>query len=102
MSYPIYQSGSINLPIVGGGSQKIAVSAVSAQSAAISNHATVYIYTDVGVSVRQGTNPTAVNDGTDLYIPAGSWRLVGIEDENKLAFICNAGDSGNVYLTEGA
>lgn len=94
-------TSSIALPDAGGGSQLIAVSSTSAQSAVFSNHTASYMVCDVGVYVRQGTNPTAVNTGVDTYIPAGSWRLTNIQDENKLAFICAAGVSGNVWLTPG-
>lgn len=92
---------SVKVPTTGGTSQKIAVSSTSAQSAAFSDHTTCFLVNDVGVYLRQGSNPTALNDGTDVYLPAGSWRLVDIIDENKLAFICAAGVTGNVWLTQG-
>ena len=102
MSNGLAIAGSIVLPATGGISQLIAVSTVSAQSTAFSDNTTVYMHNTVGVYVRQGTDPTALNTGVDLFVPAGTWRLTGIIDENKLAFICKAGESGSVHLTPGA
>lgn len=93
---------SASLPTAGGGSQKIAVSSTAAQSTAFSDHTYVYICNDVGVYVRQGTNPTAVNTGVDMYLPEGTWRITNVQDENKLSFICASGVSGNVWITPGA
>lgn len=93
---------SVAVPVAGGTSQLIAVSTTSAQSTAFSNYTSVYMHNTVGVYVRQGTNPVAVNDGTDLFIPSGTWRLTSLVDENKLAFICKTGESGSVHLTPGA
>lgn len=90
-----------SIPILEGGqSQKISVTAASAQSAAISVDS-VNIYADVDCFVRQGANPTALADGTDQIIPAGVMlRGVKVVPGNKLAFIA-VGTSGNVYLTPG-
>ena len=93
---------SIALPVAGGGSQKIAVSSTAAQSTAFSDHTYVYIVNSVGVYLRQGTDPTALNTGVDAYLPEGAWRVTNIQDENKLSFICDSGVSGNVWITPGA
>ena len=93
--------GSVVLPAVGGISQRIEVSGTSAQSTVFSDNTTVYMHNTIGVYVRQGTNPTALATGADLFIPIGTWRLTGIIDENKLAFITKGG-VGEVHLTPGA
>lgn len=52
--------------------------------------------------MRQGSNPTAVSDGTDQILPANNWvRLENLTIGNKLAFKTASG-SGTVYLTNGA
>lgn len=84
----------------GGTSQVVAVSTTSAQSTAINDVAHVLIYTNTAVAVRQGSNPTALTDGTDQVIPAGLYR-VAITPGNKLAFKTLTG-TGNVYITPGA
>lgn len=91
---------SLVLDLAAGKSQKIAVSTTSAQSAAI-NASTCSIYTDVDCYIRQGANPTALADGTDQFVPAGTFvRLTGLATGNKLAIIATA--SGTVHLTPGA
>jgi hypothetical protein len=102
MSNGLSIAGSMVIPTDGGGSQLIAVSTTSAQSATFSDNTTCYMHNTVGVYVRQGTNPTALATGVDHWIPPGTWRLTGIVDENKLAFICKTGESGSVHLTPGA
>lgn len=91
---------SVILDLVPGKSQKVVVSSTSAQSAAIESTSCV-VYSDVDCYVRQGSNPTAVADGADQFIPAGAFiRLSGITRGNKLAFISLTG--GLVHLTPGA
>jgi len=91
---------SLTLDLAPGNSQKIAVSGVSAQSAPI-NASSCSIYSDVDCYVRQGAAPVAVADGTDQFVPAGSFvRLTGIARGNRLAIISNA--SGTAHLTPGA
>jgi hypothetical protein len=90
----------------GGASQKVAVSAASAQSAAITISPTgnqdVMVTPDIDVFVRQGSSPIAVADGTDILLLAGnSYRLSGIVNGNKLAFITGGG-AGFVYISPGA
>lgn len=81
----------------GGTCAAVSVSTTSAQSAAITN-GRVVIYSTVDVFMRQGSNPTALSDGTDQFIPAGTLlRIVDIEASNKLAFISTM--SGTVYIS---
>lgn len=91
---------SLTLDIASGNSQRVAVSTVSVQTAPI-NASGCTIYSDVDCYVRQGSNPLAVADGTDQFIPAGAFlRLTGIAKGNKLAIISSA--SGTVHITPGA
>lgn len=89
----------------GGLSQTVAVSTTSAQSAAIgaandgSGPRSVLFYSDVAVFFRQGSNPTALSNGTDTLLPASVLlRVTGIIPGNKLAFKTSSG-TGTVYLT---
>jgi hypothetical protein len=81
----------------GGTCQAVSISGTSAQSAAI-NSGRVVIYSNVDCWMRQGSNPTALSNGTDQFIPANTLlRIVDIESGNKLAFI--AGSAGTVYIS---
>lgn len=85
----------------GGQSSKVAISTVSAQSAALVS-ASYLITADYNCFVRAGANPVAVADGTDQFIVAGAtYRVTPLKIGDKLAFI-TAGPSGNVYLTPDA
>jgi hypothetical protein len=81
----------------GGRSQSVAISTVSAQSAAMTAD-TCVLYSSAECFVRQGSNPTAVSNGTDLHIPANTLIRLSIIPGNKLAFITATG-TGTVYLT---
>ena len=85
----------------GGGSESVSISGTSAQSSAITA-GQVIVSVDTDCFVRQGADPTALDDGTDMFLFADStYRLVGITSGNKLAFITTGG-SGNAYITPGA
>jgi hypothetical protein len=95
----------------GGNGAKVAISGTSAQSAALSLKTTptgsvdsrdsVLIYASVDCFVRNGSNPTAVVD-TDVPLAGGNiYRLSGIKDGEKLAFI-TSGAAGNVWIYPGA
>lgn len=95
----------------GGTSQRISISGTSAQSSVLSSQTVsapnsaggldVLCTVDVDCFVRQGSNPTALADGTDQLLLAGNtYRLSGIINGNRLAFITSGG-TGNAYLTPG-
>lgn len=89
-----------------GTSQALAISSTSAQSAAITptsavSPATVVVTPTVDCFVRQGTNPTAVSDGTDMFLLASSSYRLSLPRGNKLAFK-TVSSSGTVYITPGA
>ena len=91
-----------SLTINGGGtSQAVAISSTSAQSAAM-NSPVALVYATVDCFARRGSNPTALSDGTDQFIPANTLlRISGIERGDKLAFKTTSA-SGTVYITPGA
>ena len=84
-------------------SQAVAIGITSAQSAAIFpvnalSPTFVVVTPTVDCFVRQGTAPTAVSDGTDLFLLGqGTYRL-SLPPGNKLAFK-TTGATGTVYLT---
>ena len=84
----------------GGLSQSVSISGTSAQSSAItSDSVTVYATTDC--FFRSGTNPTALSDGTDDFLPSGAkFRISGITSGQKLAFKTTSA-TGTVYITPG-
>lgn len=84
----------------GGLSQALAISSTSAQSAAI-NGGRALIYATTACFARQGSNPTALSNGTDQYIPAGIIFRIYVPDDAKIAFITTSA-SGTVYITPGA
>lgn len=91
---------SIILTLSPGQSQKITVSTTSTQSAPIDSTSCT-IYSDVDCYVRQGAAPVALSNGSDQFIPAGTFlRLEGITRGNKLGIIGAA--AGTVFLTPGA
>lgn len=84
----------------GGQSETVSISGTSAQSSAI-GAGSCTIYSTVDCYYREGSNPTALADGTDDFIPGGNKiRITGILSTNKLAFI-TGGASGTVYITPG-
>jgi hypothetical protein len=103
----------ISLKLDGGGSgAKIAISGASAQSAALSlkpsptsggadARDSVLVYVTTDCFVRNGASPTAVVD-TDIPLAGpGTYRLSGIKDGEKLAFI-TSGATGNAWVYPGA
>jgi hypothetical protein len=95
---PVIQESATVLS--GGQSQKVDVTTSSAQSTAITTP-TVLVTSTVSCFIRQGTNPTALSNGTDQYIPANTtMRLVGITSGNKIAVIGTG--SGALYISPGA
>ena len=84
----------------GARSQALAISSTSAQSAVIKTDEILATST-VDVFVRQGANPTAVSDGTDIFLLANTSYRLAVKPGNKLAFKTSSA-SGTVYLTPGA
>lgn len=85
----------------GARSEKVAISATSAQSATYGTSASgaqLLVTPDVACFMRSGLNPTAVSTGVDMYLSAGNTYRVQVGIGYKLAFITASG-TGNVYIT---
>lgn len=83
-----------------GVSQKITTSAVSAQSAAVASTTTlVRFFATTDCYVQFGTNPTALTDGTCVFIPGGIVDFLGITPGYKIAVIQFAAP-GVLFITE--
>lgn len=99
----------------GGLSQKISVTTASSPSTALCTTpahfaelgCTAIVTPDAAVFMRRGnpaaqgsspSAPTAVNDGTDLYLVGGVSYRVQVPPNTILAFICASG-TANVYIT---
>lgn len=84
----------------GGRSQALSISSTSAQSAVI-NADYVLVTLTTPAFVRQGSSPTAVADGTDIYLLADLTYRLNIRRGNRLAFRTSGG-TGTAYITPGA
>lgn len=83
-----------------GTSQKVATTGTSAQSAALSSRTNlVRVYADADMFLAFGANPTAVADGTNLFLAAGVVEYFGVTPSDKIAAI-QATAAGNLYITE--
>jgi hypothetical protein len=81
----------------GGQSQKVAISGTSAQSTSLLCKSVV-LCSDIDCFIRQGENPTALDDGTDQFLPAYNMvRYYNFHPGNKIAAI--AATAGNLYIT---
>lgn len=83
-----------------GTSSSVAISGTSAQSATINADFAIVTPT-ADCFVRQGSNPTATADGTDVFLVAFNTYRLALPRGNKLAFR-TTGATGAVYLTPGA
>lgn len=83
----------------GGRSQAVSISGTSAQSTAINAEVVLVTLTTPGF-VRQGSNPTATADGTDIYLLADTTYRLNLKRGNKLAFKTTGG-TGTAYITPG-
>jgi hypothetical protein len=87
----------------GGQSDKVSLSTVSAQTTkqTIIDAEKVAVFCEFNVFFREGSDPTALSDGTDQIIPGGVWTRITKTPGYKLAFILATG-IGAVYITPGA
>jgi hypothetical protein len=84
----------------GGRSQALSISGTSAQSAAINSSYALVTLSTPGF-VRQGSNPSATNDGTDIYLLANVTYRLNVAQGNKIA-LRTSGAAGTAYITPGA
>lgn len=86
--------------IIPGTSQKLTTSGASAQSAAVSDKTTlVRLFATNDCYVKFGINPTALADGTCVFIPGGIVDFLGITPGDKIATIQFA-SGGFLFITE--
>ena len=78
-------------------SSKVAIGAASAQSGALAG-AMVRLVSTQNCHVAFGANPTAVADGSCLYLPAANPIIVAITSGQKLAVIEDSA-AGNLFIT---
>jgi hypothetical protein len=83
-----------------GVSQKVAYDG-SVQSAALTAGVSVIrLVSTTACHVKTGSNPTAVADGTCVYLPANTPLMLGVSSGDKVAAIKDA-TGGNLFITEG-
>lgn len=93
------QQGSFEA-ILPGVSQALAFTGTSAQSTALGTSTTlVKIFATTDCFIKVATDPTAVADGTCMFVPAGIIDFIGVGPGQKIAAIRNA-SSGTLYITE--
>lgn len=95
------QGGGFNSIYIGV-SQKKAFTATSGQSAAVGAGTSIIRVTATqDCHIVTGLSPTAVADGTCLFLKSGVIEYVGIEPGHKVAVIRDSAD-GNLFISEGA
>ncbi len=83
-----------------GTSQKLAFTATTSQSAAVGSTTTlVRMISTQNVHIKIGASPTAVADGTSMYLPLGVAIVVGVTPSDKIAAVRDSAD-GNLFITE--
>ena len=83
----------------GAKSQALSISGTSAQSAVINAEYALVTLTTAAF-VRQGSDPTATADGTDIYLMSDVTYRLNVKRGNKLA-LRTSGASGTAYITPG-
>jgi hypothetical protein len=85
-----------------GVTQKIDLSATSAQSAPVGTSTTaIRLYATADCFIAIGADPAAAADGTSLPLKAGAAEYFAIGRGQKVAGIVASG-TGELYVTEGA
>ena len=81
-------------------SQVVTISGTSAQSAATDGATrAVRLHATTDMFVVFGSNPTAVADGTHMFLPAGQTETFRVEGGAKIAGIQDSA-GGSLYITE--
>lgn len=83
--------------------QKVAVGAASAQSAALGAGTTlVRLFSTVDCYIQIALAPTALSDGTSMFLPGGIVEYVGVAIAgSKIANIAAGASLGTLYIAEG-
>ena len=94
------EGGPRGIPaILPGASQKVALGATSVQSTAIAA-SLIRVVAQGDCHLAFGANPTAIADGTCLFLPAGMPEYFVITSGNKLAVIQDsAAATGSLFIT---
>lgn len=88
--------------IIPGTSQLKAFSSSSVQSTALGTQTSIVrVIASTSCHIKLAANPTAVADGTCIFLYAGVPEYFGCTGGDKIAVIRDAAD-GNLYITEGA
>lgn len=90
--------------IFAGTSQTVAAGGSSQQSGAIGEDTTILqVFSTVDCFLAFGANPTALDNGTSMFLPAGVMAYYGVQPGTKVACIKQEdSDDGLLYMTEGA
>lgn len=98
-----FSSSGVNFPnMYQGTCQKVTSGAASVQSAAVGVRTTLLrIYATQDVHVKIGANPTAVADGTSMFLPKNWVDYIGCAPGDKVAVIQDS-VGGLLFITEGA
>ncbi len=87
--------------IIPGVSQLIAVSNASVQGSALGISTTVVrLFATNDCYIKLGANPTALADGTSMFVPGGIVDFIGVTPGDKIAVIRYA-SNGSLFVTEG-
>jgi hypothetical protein len=84
--------------ILPGASQKVALGAASVQSTAITG-SLIRVVAQSDCHLAFGANPTAVADGTCVFLPAGIPEYFVLISGNKVAVIQDSSATGNLFIT---
>lgn len=87
----------IDDPLTPGASVKVAFTATSAQTGAITG-TIVRVTATQNCHLAFGANPTAVADGSCVYLPASSTQMFAVTSGNKIAAIQDSA-GGNLFIT---
>ncbi len=87
--------------IYAGVSQKVVTVVGSTQGSAFTAKTSVIrVFATKDCHLAFGADPTAVADGTNMFLPAGMIDYIGVTPGQKVAAIRDAAD-GVLYITEG-
>lgn len=85
-----------------GTSQKLNISASSVQGSAFTAGTTlIRLFATNDCYIDTGSNPTALADGTSMFIPGGITEYIGVQPGQKLAVI-QFSQNGLLFVTEAA
>lgn len=88
--------------IIPGTSQRVAIGGVSTQSSAFGSLTSIIrVLPTQDCHIKLGSNPTAVANGTSIFLVAAGEYYFGVTGGHKLAVIQDSA-GGFIYITEGS